>query len=647
MTEKMNFSHYFKKNTIFRQILIAVLSPALILFLALFGYSLFARLNDAVQSQNELATRIAENIASVSELAIISGSDAQLLDIMASALDSDITSITIFNAESGHHLILNNNQSNSIDHNEITVPIIQHSIPLADSITGENISEVEEKTIGTVSIKQSRDKLLKLQRQIIKVSSFIAFISILVCICFAWFISRRFSQPLAEIISLTKNITAGNFYKQIRNIKPGELGELQSHVNNMARSIEKQQQELKDNLQNLLQAKEEADKANLAKSQFLATMTHELRTPLNGALGMMQLLSNTQLNAEQNHYLLIARESSELLLNIVNNILDFSEIEKGELQLQEKYFDINAIFDNLLTPLSYEAKKKGLEFTAHIDPQLKDINVLGDDVRIRQILLNLVANAVKFTPQGSVTIALNALQLTGKQAILELKVTDTGIGISEKDQQIIFDSFRQADGSHRRKYGGSGLGLAIVRRLCDLMNADISLTSTENKGSAFTIRWSCPYQISSDLEHHTLQEETLLAGKTVLIVEDNPINQLLVSKILRRWGMTTVTTDNGAEALIAIEKQRFDIILMDLQMPVMDGFEATQAIRRHAQYRHTPIIALTANNFKDDSDYCFRVGMNDFLSKPVSLTNLKEKIRFWLSKSLGTSLSESVDKGSE
>jgi len=643
----MNVSHYFKKNTVFRQILIAVLSPALILFLALFGYSLFARLNDAVQSQNELATRIAENIASVSELAIISGSDAQLLDIMASALDSDITSITIFNAESGHHLILNNNQSNSIDHNEITVPIIQHSIPLADSITGENISEVEEKTIGTVSIKQSRDKLLKLQRQIIKVSSFIAFISILVCICFAWFISRRFSQPLAEIISLTKNITAGNFYKQIRNIKPGELGELQSHVNNMARSIEKQQQELKDNLQNLLQAKEEADKANLAKSQFLATMTHELRTPLNGALGMMQLLSNTQLNAEQNHYLLIARESSELLLNIVNNILDFSEIEKGELQLQEKYFDINAIFDNLLTPLSYEAKKKGLEFTAHIDPQLKDINVLGDDVRIRQILLNLVANAVKFTPQGSVTIALNALQLTGKQAILELKVTDTGIGISEKDQQIIFDSFRQADGSHRRKYGGSGLGLAIVRRLCDLMNADISLTSTENKGSAFTIRWSCPYQISSDLEHHTLQEETLLAGKTVLIVEDNPINQLLVSKILRRWGMTTVTTDNGAEALIAIEKQRFDIILMDLQMPVMDGFEATQAIRRHAQYRHTPIIALTANNFKDDSDYCFRVGMNDFLSKPVSLTNLKEKIRFWLSKSLGTSLSESVDKGPE
>ncbi|WP_373090315.1 response regulator [Zhongshania sp.] len=643
----MNIRHYFIRNTIFKQILIAVLSPALILLLALFGYSLFARLNDAVQSQKELATRIAENIAAVSELAIISGSDSQLLDIMASALDSDITAITIFNAESGHHLILNNNQNSGSEHNEITVPIIQYSVPLEDSITGEYISEITERKIGTVSIKQSRDKLLKLQQKIIKVSSLIAFLSILVCIGFAWLISRRFSQPLAEINSLTKNIIAGKFYKQIRNIKPGELGELQSHVNNMAKSIEKQQQELKDNLQNLFLAKEEADKANSAKSQFLATMTHELRTPLNGALGMMQLLSNTQLNAEQSHYLLIAKESSELLLNIVNNILDFSEIEKGELRLQENYFDISAIFENILTPLSYEAKKKGLEFTVNIDPQLKDINLLGDDVRIRQILLNLVANAVKFTPQGSVTIALSALQLSGKQAILELKVTDTGIGISDKDQQIIFDSFRQADGSHRRKYGGSGLGLAIVRRLCDLMNASIVLTSADNEGSTFSVRWSCAYQISGDLAHHTQQDETILAGKAVLIVEDNPVNQLLVSKILRRWGMSTVTTNNGAEALIAIEKQHFDIILMDLQMPVMDGFEATQAIRGHAQYRHTPIIALTANNFKDDSDYCFRVGMNDFLSKPVSLPNLKEKIRFWLSKSLGTSLSENVDKRSE
>ncbi|GAA4092880.1 ATP-binding protein [Zhongshania borealis] len=643
----MRLSHYFGKNTIFKQILVATLSPALIIFLALFAYSLFARLHDATQSQNEIANRIAENIAAVSELAIISGDDAQLLDIMQSALDNDITSITIYNAETKKHLILNNDQNKNTKENELTVPIIQHSIPLEDSITGEKTGALEERLIGTVSLKQSRNKLILLQQQIIKVSSLIALVSILVCISFAWFISRRFSRPLAEINNFTKKITAGNFYKKIENISSGELGELQSHINNMAISIEQQQQELQRNLENLKTAKEEADKANLAKSQFLATMTHELRTPLNGALGMMQLLSTTELNADQNHYLSIAKESSELLLNIVNNILDYSKIEKGELQLQEVYFNIIEIFDNILTPLRYEAERKGLTFTIHSDPQLKNTCVLGDDIRLRQILLNLVANAVKFTHQGHINISLKAVDIGQKRISLELIVSDTGIGINEADQKIIFESFRQADGSHRRQYGGSGLGLAIVRRLCELMNAEISLSSSEGKGSVFTLRWSCLYKEVGDRNLQKIDEEALFTGKKALIVEDNPINQLLVDNILQRWGMTTVTSSNGAEAVIAANNQHFDVILMDLQMPIMDGFEATIAIRSQEQQQRTPIIALTANNFKDDSDHCFRVGMDDFLSKPVSLSNFKKKMQFWLSQRLGTSTNEDVDKRAE
>lgn len=643
----MKLGHYFGKNTIFKQILVATLSPALIIFLALFAYSLLARLHDATQSQNEIAKRIAENIAAVSELAIISGDDAQLLDIMQSALDNDITSITIYNAETKKHLILNNDQNKNTKENELTVPIIQHSIPLEDSITGEKTGTLEERLIGTVSLKQSRNKLILLQQQIIKVSSLIALVSILVCISFAWFISRRFSRPLAEINNFTKKITAGNFYKKIENISSGELGELQSHINNMAISIEQQQKELQRNLENLKTAKEEADKANLAKSQFLATMTHELRTPLNGALGMMQLLSTTELNADQNHYLSIAKESSELLLNIVNNILDYSKIEKGELQLQEVYFDIIEIFDNILTPLRYEAERKGLTFTIHSDPQLKNTSVLGDDIRLRQILLNLVANAVKFTHRGDINISLKAVDIGQKRISLELIVSDTGIGINEADQKIIFESFRQADGSHRRQYGGSGLGLAIVRRLCELMNAEISLSSSEGKGSVFTLRWSCLYKEIGERDLQKIDEEALFTGKKALIVEDNPINQLLVDNILQRWGMTTVTSSNGAEAVIAANNQHFDVILMDLQMPIMDGFEATIAIRSQEQLQRTPIIALTANNFKDDSDHCFRVGMDDFLSKPVSLSNFKKKMQFWLSQRLGTSTNEDVDKRPE
>ncbi|MDF1693578.1 MAG: response regulator [Zhongshania sp.] len=640
----MNIRLYLKKYTIFQQILIAGIAPAFILFIALFSYSLVARLNDAAHSQQEIARRIAENIAAVSELAIISGNDSQLLDIMGSALATDIHSITIHNSETGKSLSLNNHRSTNDVYQVITVPILQHSIFLEDPITGESTNEGQDKLIGSVSIKQSKTQLIHLQQRIIKVSTFIALISIMVSIGLAWYISRRLSSPLAEIRRVTKNIAEGNYLSRIEKFSRGELGELQTHINDMAKSIEMQQEELKEHLQLLQIAKEEADEANSAKSMFLATMTHELRTPMNGALGMLQLLANTRLDTEQKHYIDIARESSEHLLNIVNNILDFSRIEKGELKLHERYFSALQLFDNLLAPLRYDAEKKGLVFSTHIDPILTTLKIHGDDTRIRQILLNLAANAVKFTHKGNIAIRLNAQQINSEQLSLELEVSDTGIGISDADQKIIFNSFRQADGSHRRRYGGSGLGLAIVRRLCELIPAQIELKSETGVGSSFYVRWAASYQLNTDTIDATSPADVhLLNAKSVLIVEDNRINQLLIKNILSRWGMTTITSDNGEEALAELKKQRFDIVLMDLQMPIMDGFEATRAIRQHLDYAKLPIIALTANNFQEDRERCFAVGMNDFLSKPVSLTILKNKIAFWLNQSPGTSPPEDVD----
>lgn len=622
----------FRKNTLFQQILIAGVSPALLLFFSLFTYSLVTRLNDASQSQLEIATRIAENIAASSELAIISDNESQLLDIMRSALSKDIIAISIVNSLTGNQSYLKSNNKNQQATESLSVPIYQSSIEINDAITGytDNISDAPT-IIGEVRIERSTDQLSKLQQKIIFVSSVIGVLSISLCILMAWLISRRLSKPLAEINYFTKNISAGNLGHRLTVQGEGELAELQNHINEMAKSLESHQLELTNKLAQLEIAKAEADAANNAKSLFLATMTHELRTPMNGALGMLQLLSTTELNQEQNTYIDIAKSSSEHLLNIVNNILDFSKIEKGDLKLDRRLFSPSTLFDNLLTPLAYEARKKHVEFNYFILPELNKIEIYGDDTRIRQIILNLASNAVKFTHDGSISIALQGKTINQRQQQITLTVTDTGIGIDESNHKIVFDSFYQADGSNQRRYGGSGLGLAIVKRLCELMDATIQMTSEINKGSQFTISWVCQYESLLREPTHDLPPSSLV-GKKILIVEDNPINQMLVANIIKRWGMDVITSNNGEECLSVLQHQSVDLILMDLQMPMMDGYEACKQIRQQAELASIPIIALTANNVQEDKDHCFAVGMNDFLSKPVSIPTLNEKVSYWLSQ---------------
>ncbi|WP_295873323.1 response regulator [uncultured Zhongshania sp.] len=621
----------FRKHTIFSQILIAGISPAIVIFISLFTYSLISRLNDAAVNQREIATRIAENIAASSELAIISGNDTQLIEIMRSAINKDITAITVVNLLTENKVYLKSNHRSHQSFELITVPIFQSRVDISDSFTGDiNTSIKSQKEIGTVTIEQSKDQLEKLQKRIVIVSSSIGALSIFLCILLAWLISRRISKPLAEINIFTKNISLGNLGSRLKVKGEGELGELQNHINEMTMNLEAQQAELTSRLQQLQLAKTLADEANNAKSLFLATMTHELRTPMNGALGMLQLLSTTELNQEQSNYIEIAKSSSEHLLNIVNNILDFSKIEKGDLKLDSHLYSPTTLFDMHLTPLIYEAKNKGVELNYSVSSKLRSVNVYGDDIRVRQIVLNLASNAVKFTHSGNIDIRLDSEEINAKELLLTLSVKDTGIGIDESDQLIVFDSFRQADGSRKRRYGGSGLGLAIVKRLCSLMQAELKMDSKLGEGTQFTIKWKCRYEAVQAIDETTTQEN-VLAGKTVLIVEDNPVNQMLVANTVKRWDMIALTANNGQECLIELQKQHVDIVLMDLQMPTMDGYEASIKIRQNTNYAAIPIIALTANSIQEDKDRCFSVGMNDFLSKPVSLNVLKEKISYWLS----------------
>ncbi len=617
------------RRSLFQQIIIASLAPMLVLFIALFSYSLAARLSDAKRYQIDLGERIAENVAALIELPLISGNDQQLNDILKSALQGDIIALRVYRIGDSKPISVSRNTANGPG-NTISILLEQRSIALTDAITGEQLPPINN-ILGRLELDISNAGLNALQRSIIAVSISIALLAILLGAAFALRVSRRLSQPLSEIQHVTQEIASGKHGSRIQHLERGELGELQRHINDMADAIEAQQRELSDYVEELKLAKGKAEEASMAKSLFLATMTHELRTPMNGALGMLQLLAKSELNESQRHYLDIAKSSSEHLLHIVNDILDYSRIEKGDMELEERFFPPQSLLGEILQPMTLDAQSKGIVFNTHIDPVLRRIEIRGDETRLRQIVINLAANAVKFTHQGKVDVSLEQQPVDAETLQLTLRVSDTGIGITPEQQAHIFESFHQADNSTVRRYGGSGLGLAIVKRLSELMKADIQLSSQPGEGSSFTVVWRTRYRkLASQAQENTVDDEQCFSGLTAMVVEDNPVNQLLVARSLEGWGADVITANNGAEAISQLEQHHADVILMDLQMPIMDGFEATLQLRRRL-HQHIPVIALTANTDPETQRRCLNAGMNAFLSKPVSLEQLRNSIAEQLS----------------